>query len=70
MNRKVAQIFSLSGIIYLEKQRGKPMLNRSGNVAVIYKSKYGSTKRYARWIAEEVHADLYDASDVEAEELL
>lgn len=36
---------------------------------VIYKSKYGSTKRYAQWIAEEVNADLSEASKVNAEDL-
>ena len=28
--------------------------------AVIYGSKYGSTKRYAEWIAEELEADVFD----------
>lgn len=32
--------------------------------AVIYKSKYGATKTYATWIAEELHADLYEKIDV------
>jgi menaquinone-dependent protoporphyrinogen IX oxidase len=38
-------------------------------VLVMYKSKYGSTKRYARWIAEEVKADLKDSSEMKAEDL-
>lgn len=33
-------------------------------VAVIYKSKYGSTEHYARWIAEETGADLYKSSQI------
>jgi flavodoxin len=33
-------------------------------IAVIYKSKYGSTERYARWIAEEAGADLFKTSEV------
>ncbi len=36
---------------------------------VIYKSKYGSTKQYAEWIAEELSADLFDAKSVNAEKL-
>ncbi|MDD5944545.1 MAG: flavodoxin domain-containing protein, partial [Clostridia bacterium] len=28
--------------------------------AVIYGSKYGSTKQYAEWIAEELEADVFD----------
>lgn len=32
--------------------------------AVVYKSKTGFTEKYARWIAEELSADLYDASRV------
>ena len=33
-------------------------------IAVIYKSKYGSTEKYAKWIAEEVGADLYKSSQI------
>lgn len=36
---------------------------------VIYKSKYGSTKRYAEWIASEIGADLFEASRIKAEDL-
>jgi menaquinone-dependent protoporphyrinogen IX oxidase len=32
------------------------------NIAVIYKSKYGSTKKYAAWIAHAVNADLFEYS--------
>lgn len=31
---------------------------------VIYKSKTGFTKKYAKWIAEELSADIFDASKV------
>lgn len=37
---------------------------------VIYKSKYGSTKKYAQWIAKEIEADIKDAKNVKATELL
>lgn len=32
--------------------------------AVIYQSSYGSTKKYAQWIAEELDADLMEAGQV------
>lgn len=38
-------------------------------IAVIYKSKYGSTKRYAEWICKRVNGDLMDASDVKVDDL-
>lgn len=28
-------------------------------IVVVYKSKYGTSKRYAKWIAEETRADLF-----------
>ncbi len=42
----------------------------SKKIAVIYKSKYGSTKRYAQWIAQETHGDLYERSQVGIQDLL
>ena len=30
------------------------------NIAVVYCSRYGSTKQYAQWLAEDLGADLYD----------
>ena len=39
-------------------------------IAVIYKSKYGSTKRYAGWIALKLDADLYEVSDIRDKDLL
>ena len=34
------------------------------SIAVIYKSKYGTTKQYAEWIAEALNAELLEASAV------
>jgi menaquinone-dependent protoporphyrinogen IX oxidase len=36
---------------------------------VIYKSKYGSTKKYAEWIAAELSADLRSRSEVKVDDL-
>ncbi|WP_099203724.1 flavodoxin domain-containing protein [Scatolibacter rhodanostii] len=38
-------------------------------IAVIYKSKYGATGRYARWLAEELGAELFEKSQVPASAL-
>ena len=38
-------------------------------IAVIYKSKYGATKRYAGWIALKLDADLYEVSDIVKKDL-
>lgn len=38
-------------------------------IAVIYKSKYGSTKKYAGWIALRLDADLYEVSDIRNKDL-
>lgn len=40
-----------------------------GTTAVIYRSKYGTTKQYAEWIAEETGADLYRLPRVSARDL-
>ena len=40
------------------------------NAIVLYKSKYGSTKTYAEWIAEELNCEAKDAKGVKAEDLL
>ncbi len=39
------------------------------NTIVIYKSKYGSTKQYAEWIAEELGCGAVSARDINAAEL-
>ena len=41
-----------------------------GSVAVIYKSKYGTTKQYAEWISQELNATLLEASTVKPPQLL
>jgi menaquinone-dependent protoporphyrinogen IX oxidase len=45
------------------------MLNNEKKVAVIYKSKYGSTKGYAEWIARDVDGDLFESSKIRIEDL-
>lgn len=40
------------------------------NAIVIYKTKYGSTKTYAQWIAEELECDIKDAKEVKINDLL
>ena len=40
------------------------------NTIVIYKSKYGSTKQYAQWIAEELGCEAVDAKTVKIDDLL
>lgn len=37
---------------------------------VVYKTKYGSTKTYAEWIAEELGCKAIDAKDISIDELL
>ena len=39
-------------------------------IAVICKSKYGTTKQYAEWIAEALEAKLFEASDVKPVQLM
>ena len=39
-------------------------------IAVIYKSKYGSTKTYAEWIAKATGANLFEHSQISAQNLL
>ena len=40
------------------------------NAIVVYKSKYGSTKTYAEWIAEELSCDIADAKTIKVDDLL
>ncbi len=45
-------------------------MNVQGNkIAVIYKSKYGTTKRYAEWIAEKLNAEIFSNSEFDASTL-
>lgn len=46
------------------------MTNVGNKTVVVYKSKYGSAKRYAEWIADEVKGDLFESSNISLEELL
>jgi len=41
-----------------------------GKVVIIYKSKYGSTQKYATWLSEALNADIMDASKAKIETLL
>jgi len=48
------------------------ILNRGvymSKIVVMYKSKYGSTKKYAQWIAEEAKADCFECSEVDVKKL-
>jgi menaquinone-dependent protoporphyrinogen IX oxidase len=45
------------------------MSQETQKIAVVYNSKYGSTKRYASWIASEVDADLFEDTTVKASDL-
>lgn len=40
------------------------------NAIVIYKSKYGSTQKYAEWIAEELSCEVKDAKAVKIDDLM
>ena len=46
------------------------MLKHTKKIAVIYKSRYGSTKRYAEWIARDVHGDLFESSKIKIKDLV
>ncbi len=39
------------------------------NAIVVYKTKYGSTKTYAEWIAEELSCEAVDAKNINAQKL-
>jgi len=38
-------------------------------IVVIYKSKYGATKRYAEWISESLNAPLFESTDIKQSQL-
>jgi len=38
-------------------------------IAVVYKSKYGKTKRYAEWIAEALNAPLFENANIKPHQL-
>jgi len=39
-------------------------MSENTKTVVIYKTKYGSAKQYAQWIAEELGADLFENSEI------
>jgi len=39
------------------------------NIVVVYKTKYGTTKQYAQWIAEELNSSIFEASEVKPSRL-
>lgn len=39
-------------------------------IVVIYQSHYGTTQKYAEWIAKELNADLFDKREIRQENLL
>ena len=40
------------------------------DMVIVYKSKYGSTKKYAQWIAEETRADLFESLEIGPKKLM
>lgn len=54
----------------IQTQKGKDNTNNTKQIAVIYKSKYGSTKQYAEWIAKELDASLFEATNIKPSQLL
>lgn len=46
------------------------MIKKDKRIVVVYKTKYGSSERYAKWIADEVGADLFKKSQVSVKKLL
>ena len=39
-------------------------------MAIIYKSKYGSTKKYAEWISEEIEGDLFEVPKIDLDTIM
>src|SRR5690554_1968087 len=40
------------------------------NMVIVYKSKYGSTRKYAQWVAEETRADLFESLEIGPKKLI
>jgi len=38
-------------------------------IVVVYKSKYGTTKRYAEWVAEALGAPLFESAEIKSSQL-
>lgn len=45
-------------------------MSENKKTVIVYKTKYGSTKRYAEWIAEELKADIFERSKITLTDLL
>lgn len=45
------------------------MVINLSKIAVVYKSKYGSTKKYAQWICEALGGDIFEASKTKVGDL-
>lgn len=39
-------------------------------IVVIYQSKYGAVKKYAEWIAEALHGDIFEKGKISAEKMM
>ncbi|TCT15377.1 menaquinone-dependent protoporphyrinogen IX oxidase [Natranaerovirga pectinivora] len=37
---------------------------------ILYKTKYGSSKKYAQWISEEVNCEVYEVTDISTDQLI
>ncbi|MCL2399720.1 MAG: flavodoxin domain-containing protein [Defluviitaleaceae bacterium] len=46
------------------------MSDMTKNVAVIYKTQYGTTKKYAEWIAEALDADIFETAKISPAQLM
>ena len=46
------------------------MTNSTKKIAVTYKSHYGTTKKYAEWIAEALDASLFEATAIKTDSLM
>lgn len=40
------------------------------NTVIIYKSKYGSTKKYAKWLSESLICDTFEIKDINIEKII
>jgi len=39
------------------------------SIVVVYKSKYGSSEKYAKWIAEALSADIFKSNEIKPDKL-
>lgn len=42
----------------------------ANKIAVVYKSKYGSTKKYVNWVKEKLKCDVYESNRINIKQLL